>query len=40
LVAKVDGHVMVNAGDMVELVVDRAKLHAFDLQTEVALTRA
>ncbi len=40
LTAKVDGHVMVNAGDMVQLVVDRSKLHAFDLQSENALGRS
>lgn len=39
ITAKIDGHVMVNAGDIVELVVDRSKLHAFDTQTELALRR-
>ncbi|GEM49718.1 ABC transporter ATP-binding protein [Deinococcus cellulosilyticus] len=39
LIAKVDGHAPVRPGDQVELLVDRSRLYAFDMQTELALTR-
>lgn len=38
--AKVDGHAPINPGDTVDLLVDRSKLHAFDLQTELTIKRA
>jgi multiple sugar transport system ATP-binding protein len=39
VVAKVDGHAMVNVGDKVTLFADQEKIHAFDVQTEAALGR-
>jgi len=39
LISKVEGHSRVSPGDEVDLVLDRAKLHAFDYQTEDALGR-
>jgi multiple sugar transport system ATP-binding protein len=39
VVAKVDGHAPVKVGDMVTLLADIDRLHAFDLQTEISIGR-
>ncbi len=39
VVAKVDGHAKVKVGDMVTLFADQSRLHAFDLQSELAIGR-
>jgi multiple sugar transport system ATP-binding protein len=39
VVAKVDGHAPVKVGDIVTLLADVERLHAFDLQTEVSIGR-
>jgi multiple sugar transport system ATP-binding protein len=39
VVAKVDGHAKVRVGDTVTLFADQSRLHAFDLQNELAIGR-
>jgi multiple sugar transport system ATP-binding protein len=39
VVAKVDGHARVKVGDTVTLFADQSRLHAFDLQNELAIGR-
>ncbi|MFN3266544.1 MAG: TOBE domain-containing protein, partial [Deinococcales bacterium] len=39
VVAKVEGHAQVKVGDVVTLYADQSKMHAFDLQTEMAIGR-
>jgi multiple sugar transport system ATP-binding protein len=39
VVAKVDGHAKVRVGDMVTLLADLSRLHAFDMETEKSLGR-
>ena len=39
VVVKVDGHARVSVGDTVSLFADQSRLHAFDLQSELAIGR-
>ena len=39
VVAKVDGHAPVKVGDNVELLADLERLHAFDVDSELAIGR-
>ncbi len=39
LVAKVEGHAHIKPGDVVDVVVDNERLHAFDTSTEIAIDR-
>jgi multiple sugar transport system ATP-binding protein len=39
VVAKVDGHAPVRVGDMVTLLADQSRMHAFDVQSELAIGR-
>ncbi|GAA4022699.1 ABC transporter ATP-binding protein [Deinococcus rubellus] len=39
MVAKVEGHAHIKPGDVVDILVDNARLHAFDTSTELAIDR-
>ncbi len=39
LVAKVEGHAHIKPGDVVDVIVDNVRLHAFDTSTELAIDR-
>ncbi|WP_161881147.1 ABC transporter ATP-binding protein [Deinococcus alpinitundrae] len=39
MVAKVEGHAHIKPGDVVDILVDNARLHAFDTATELAIDR-
>ncbi|WP_420596730.1 ABC transporter ATP-binding protein [Deinococcus sp.] len=39
LTAKVEGHASIKPGDVVDVVVDNARLHAFDASTEMVISR-